>query len=88
MRDTRAKGDQIAAIAVSGYGQAQDIQRSKAAGFAAHLVKPVRPRSELVHRGADQECAHWPTVLRRVFESRHTRHGSRGLRTSGVFAPR
>ncbi len=28
-------------IALTGYGQAQDIARSKAAGFEAHLVKPV-----------------------------------------------
>lgn len=28
-------------IAVSGYGQAQDRERSKAAGFTHHLVKPV-----------------------------------------------
>ena len=30
-------------IAVTGYGQEQDRQRAKAAGFAAHLVKPVDP---------------------------------------------
>lgn len=28
-------------VAVTGYGQAQDRERSKAAGFAHHLVKPV-----------------------------------------------
>jgi len=28
-------------VAVTGYGQEQDRQRSSAAGFAAHLVKPV-----------------------------------------------
>jgi signal transduction histidine kinase/ActR/RegA family two-component response regulator len=28
-------------IALSGYGQAQDLQRSRDAGFAHHLVKPV-----------------------------------------------
>ncbi len=31
-----------ALVAVSGYGQAQDRQLSREAGFAAHLVKPVR----------------------------------------------
>lgn len=31
-----------ALVAVSGYGQAQDRQMSREAGFAAHLVKPVR----------------------------------------------
>ena len=28
-------------IALSGYDAAEDLQRSRAAGFAAHLVKPV-----------------------------------------------
>lgn len=31
-----------ALVAVSGYGQEQDLHRSREAGFAAHLVKPVR----------------------------------------------
>jgi two-component system CheB/CheR fusion protein len=30
-------------IAVTGYGQADDRARSKAAGFDHHLVKPVDP---------------------------------------------
>jgi CheY-like chemotaxis protein len=30
-------------IALSGYGQEQDLQRSKEAGFAAHLTKPASP---------------------------------------------
>jgi signal transduction histidine kinase len=34
-------------IAVSGYGQAEDRERSQAAGFNLHLVKPVEP-SELL----------------------------------------
>jgi len=28
-------------VAVTGYGQEQDRKRAQAAGFAAHLVKPV-----------------------------------------------
>jgi CheY-like chemotaxis protein len=28
-------------IALSGYGSEQDLQRSRAAGFEEHLVKPV-----------------------------------------------
>jgi two-component system CheB/CheR fusion protein len=31
----------VTAIALSGYGMEEDLQRAKAAGFAAHLVKPV-----------------------------------------------
>ncbi len=33
----------IRAIAMSGYGLEEDLQRSRAAGFADHLVKPVHP---------------------------------------------
>jgi signal transduction histidine kinase len=32
-------------LAVSGYGQPADIERSRRAGFAAHLVKPVAPEA-------------------------------------------
>ena len=34
-------GPSIRLIALTGYGQAEDRQRSRAAGFDAHLVKPV-----------------------------------------------
>jgi PAS domain S-box-containing protein len=34
-------GKRITLVAVTGYGQAEDRQRSKEAGFDAHLVKPV-----------------------------------------------
>jgi CheY-like chemotaxis protein len=30
-------------VALSGYGQPQDVARAIAAGFNAHLVKPVDP---------------------------------------------
>lgn len=36
-------GDALTLVAVSGWGQPQDIQRSHAAGFDRHLVKPPRP---------------------------------------------
>jgi CheY-like chemotaxis protein len=29
-------------IALTGYGMEEDIARGKAAGFVAHLIKPVR----------------------------------------------
>ncbi len=35
--------DQLFLIAVTGYGQAEDIRRSLAAGFDIHLVKPLDP---------------------------------------------
>jgi signal transduction histidine kinase/FixJ family two-component response regulator len=54
-------------IAVTGYGQADDVMRSKDAGFDHHLVKPIepetlmalfdglRPRIEAAHRDATGE---------------------------------
>jgi DNA-binding response OmpR family regulator len=41
IRELRAKGHNLAAIALSGYGQEEDVTRSREAGFAAHLTKPV-----------------------------------------------
>lgn len=35
------KGRPVAAIAMSGYGMEDDVRRSREAGFAEHLVKPV-----------------------------------------------
>jgi CheY-like chemotaxis protein len=35
--------DKASIIALTGYGQPQDIQRSREAGFDHHLVKPVDP---------------------------------------------
>ena len=36
----------VVLIAISGYGQPADHERSQAAGFSRHLVKPINP-SEL-----------------------------------------
>jgi two-component system CheB/CheR fusion protein len=41
MRQLRARGHKFPGIALSGYGQEEDIQRSREAGFAAHLTKPA-----------------------------------------------
>jgi len=38
MRDA---GKPIRIVALTGYGQAQDIQHTRAAGFDAHMIKPV-----------------------------------------------
>lgn len=43
MRELRARGVFIPAIALSGYGQERDIEQSRAVGFSAHLVKPAEP---------------------------------------------
>ncbi len=37
----RAGGSSVRLVALTGYGQAEDIQRAHSAGFDAHLVKPV-----------------------------------------------
>jgi CheY-like chemotaxis protein len=42
-RRIREKTDQPMLIAMTGYGQTEDQQRSRAAGFTYHLVKPVDP---------------------------------------------
>jgi two-component system CheB/CheR fusion protein len=41
MRELRARGHKFPGIALSGYGQEEDILRSREAGFAAHLTKPA-----------------------------------------------
>ena len=41
MRQLRQRGHTFPGVALSGYGQEEDIQRSREAGFAAHLTKPA-----------------------------------------------
>ena len=41
MRQLTERGKEIPAIALSGYGTVSDIEKTRAAGFAEHLVKPV-----------------------------------------------
>jgi CheY-like chemotaxis protein len=41
LRQLRARGQTFPAIALSGYGQEEDIRRSAEAGFATHLTKPA-----------------------------------------------
>ena len=41
MRQLVASGRKIKGIAVSGYGTEEDLRRSREAGFAEHLVKPI-----------------------------------------------
>jgi CheY-like chemotaxis protein len=43
------EGASIRLLAVTGYGQPVDQERSRRAGFAAHLVKPVETRRLLAH---------------------------------------
>jgi two-component system CheB/CheR fusion protein len=41
MRALRSRGESIPGIALSGFGQDQDIRRSHEAGFVTHLTKPA-----------------------------------------------
>jgi two-component system CheB/CheR fusion protein len=41
MRELRVRGHKFPGIALSGYGQEEDIRRSREAGFAIHLTKPA-----------------------------------------------
>ena len=41
MRRARAVRPELQGVAVSGYGMDHDVQASRDAGFAAHLVKPI-----------------------------------------------
>jgi CheY-like chemotaxis protein len=41
VKSARQLQPSLFAIALSGYGMEEDIERGKAAGFMAHLVKPV-----------------------------------------------
>lgn len=41
MRSLRHDGSTVPGIVLSGYGQDQDITRSREAGYAAHLIKPL-----------------------------------------------
>lgn len=41
MRWLRQNGHHLPGIALSGYGQEEDVRRSREAGFATHLVKPA-----------------------------------------------
>ncbi|MEN6448900.1 MAG: PAS domain S-box protein [Thermoguttaceae bacterium] len=41
LRRLRERGDSLPAIALSGYGQENDVRRSREAGFTTHLIKPA-----------------------------------------------
>jgi two-component system, sensor histidine kinase len=42
-RDPRTRGVRLAAL--TGYGRPEDQKRARAAGFDAHLTKPVSPEA-------------------------------------------
>ena len=55
----RTLGDACMLVAFSGYGQARDRERSTAAGFDAHVLKPVDPARllEVIAAGRGQPAA-------------------------------
>ena len=55
----RALSKDLPVLALSGYGREQDRQRSAAAGFAAHLVKPADPAE--VHAKLTEVMARQPS---------------------------
>jgi CheY-like chemotaxis protein len=40
-RRIRSRGSATRLVALTGYGQSEDVERARSAGFDAHLVKPV-----------------------------------------------
>jgi CheY-like chemotaxis protein len=41
----RKDSDGLVLIALTGWGQAEDLERSREAGFDYHLTKPVQPNT-------------------------------------------
>ena len=60
LQTLRKNGYKFPAVAVSGFGSEEDIARTRAAGFHAHLTKPVHPNrlksaiEEALHEGPGQ----------------------------------
>jgi CheY-like chemotaxis protein len=43
IREVRARGHGMAAVALTAYGRGEDRERALAAGFQAHIAKPLEP---------------------------------------------
>ena len=63
IRQLRERGHMFPAIALSGYGRGEDIQRSHETGFAAHLTKPAS-RNAMLKAIASATGAERPAVGR------------------------
>jgi signal transduction histidine kinase/CheY-like chemotaxis protein len=56
----RASGNPVRLVALTGYGQAEDLQRARVVGFNAHMVKPVDfKRLGRIVAGRDE----WPSSI-------------------------
>lgn len=68
IRELRSKGYDFPAIALSGYGQEDDLRRSQEAGFSAHLIKPASREAidqalACVIAGNGISCRNLPLIL-------------------------
>jgi two-component system CheB/CheR fusion protein len=65
MRELLARGRQPPGIALSGYGTAEDVQRSREAGFLEHLTKPVtfEALQEALSRAVDHSAARADSII-------------------------
>jgi two-component system CheB/CheR fusion protein len=58
-------GNQIVLIALTGYGQSQDVEKARAAGFDHHLVKPLQMDRlvEVLNRGSKSRTQEHPRAF-------------------------
>jgi len=79
MRQLRERGP-VRAVAMSGYGWKEDLEKSRAAGFEAHLLKPLKVSDlEAILRKIEQQIGGDSA-------SRRTRTKSRGSRSKAELA--
>jgi PAS domain S-box-containing protein len=78
LRELRRCGKTFPAIALSGYGQEEDIRRSSEAGFATHLTKPA---------SREQLLAAVAGATAEMRDSCRARSGKRGDNAPTVAAP-
>jgi len=58
MRQLRERVPPVRAVAMSGYGWKEDLEKSRAAGFLAHLLKPLKISDlEAVLRKIEQQAS-------------------------------
>lgn len=66
MRQLRERGP-VRAVAMSGYGWKEDLEKSRIAGFEAHLLKPLKIKDlETVLRKVEASSATAPKAKRRL----------------------
>lgn len=66
MRHLRERGP-VRAVAMSGYGWKEDLEKSRLAGFEAHLLKPLKIKDlESVLRKVEASSAAPPKTKRRL----------------------